>query len=202
MNANYQWGCTEPTNGERIIPNKMTSSGTTTADTKLGQLYVVPVVGSKLEEACYGNVYSVKYCYKLECPSTSGSFQWSLYLLKQAESTVNPKIPDYTILDAISLNSIFSEGTCACNHLCCEEAEVNFELREGFAYGVAADVGNSPGIHLQAFHDSYERNQVDTFLIPKDAHLDLTIGSTFKTRSPAAQTGLRMVWFKIGKLPW
>ena len=199
VKAYYEWSCTEPVNGQSYIPDKR-EIPLEIAETAGSDLYVVPVIGLELEsDACYGEVFTVEYCYI--CPSTAATFEWVLYLLEECEGgTV--EVPRYLVKDSIPLQSHFIGDTSKCDkNVYCDKTEVSFELQKGFVYGVTAEEDTSDIINLAAYHDAYPHNQVDTFRIAKDDQLlkKLEVGSNFSTRDRSYKQALRMLWFSIGK---
>ena len=98
-----------------------------------------------------------------------------------------------------------TDGSASCANgeqgqvTCCDVTNIaSFDLPMNFIFGVTESAqGNTAGATLMAYHDSLPQYRVDTVQLTK-AGLTLSVGSTIPS-GPSVRTGLRMLWFVIGK---
>ena len=201
--AEYEWSCTERDNGgQRYIPSirRDLDQNVLTMATVGGELNIYHL--SDLEEACYGSVVEIEYCYQFN-NTTEGPavFNWTVLIFEQTQSSdFIVKIMDTIIIESCALyaNCMSVPGQ-PLKEQCCDTTVVpEFELSMNFTFGVTESAqGNTHDATLLGFHHSQYR--VNAIRLNK-ARQSLTIGSTVDLSGVSVEpnSGLRMLWFIIG----
>ena len=199
----YEWSCTKPDDeGYRYIPSIIEDQNALTVATVGAEVSIYQLTDFTNDD-CYGRVIEIDYCYQFD-NTTEGSavFNWTVLILEETQSC------DFEVINAITIESCALYATSCMSvpdqplkEQCCDTTVVpEFELSMNFIFGVTESAqGNTHGAALLGFHHSQYR--VDAIRLNK-AGLSLTIGSTVDLRGVPVEhnSGLRMLWFIIGKL--
>ena len=204
--ARYVWNCSEPDeHGVRYAPGISRDYGSSVlTSTTAGDVVTVYRVEA-LNVNCYGEVTAIQYCYRYDT-AVSGEtvFNWTVLIFEETNVLMVTKI---YVLE--SHPSSLSEGECVNSggrktDCCDQEVIEGFDLQMNFVFGVTESAqGNTAGATLLGFLNdtsfSVQPEYVISSLQTSKAGQNLSVGSNLTT-GDGAQTGLRMLWFVIGKL--
>ena len=195
----YQWNCTEPNeNGERYIPSQRNHdlpSGVTSDNSLL--IYHV----TNLDANCYGPVTAIEYCYRYSTNAGNGKaiLNWTVLILEDAGN-------NYVINGTRVIQSNLPTDSADCAKsgpqvTCCDVKDIEkFDLPMNFIFGITESAqGNTHGATLLGYHDSLSQHTVPARQLCNSG-LTLSVSSTVpSTPWPVSLTGLRFLWFIVGK---
>ena len=144
---------------------------------------------------------AIEYCYWYNGGGQGDFFfNWTILILEESGELFM-----ITNIYVIQSHPVLVSSENCTNNIggqvtCCDVTHISgFDLPMNFAFGVTeAAQGNTHGATLLGFSDTLPQYRVDRILLNK-VGLTLSIGSTVP-RAQVAQSGLRMLWFVIGKL--
>ena len=187
--------------GKRYIPSERdrnVQNATTVGDVL--NIYRVPT----LSDSCYGPVTAIEYCYTYRSSAGSGSepmFNWTVLILEDTAESNSLRIS--RIYSIYSRGSSSVSANCTNSGTCCDVTNIDrFDLPmpNNFIFGVTGSAqGNTRGAALQGFADGLPEYRVNAIQFNK-VGLNLSVGSTINIPvNSMLQTGLRRLWFIIGK---
>ena len=146
---------------------------------------------------------AIEYCYRYSISDAMGqqvTFNWTVVILEDAER-------DFMINSTyIVVQSHGSMGSANCTHsggqvTCCDRTNINgFDLPTDFIFGVIASAqGNTRGVSLLGYSDALPQYRVDARLLGRGEVTSLSVGSNLRRSPGTLSSGIRMLWFVIGK---
>ena len=170
--------------------------------TSANKLYIYRV--PNLDANCYGPVTAIEYCYRFNTSTRAGSgpptFNWIVLIFYDTGGNQIVIHRMYFIQSRASVTKCTFIAALG-RVVCCDRTNINnFDLPQNFIFGVAESAqGNTHEAKLLGYSSLLtSQYSVSTVVLTK-AGLTLSVGSSINIPSGSMQTGLRMLWFVIGK---